>query len=275
MHARHVLSAVVSAPANDLRTLLRNPAAFAGGIGGLVLAVLVAYAVTAVVAGAAGSTDADAAAVDPFELEFAPGTLARLGEPPLRPLPPKVVIQDQRAPDPPAPAASVSVDETATATPRPPRPSKSTAATRPDDRDARLPTGPTPTRRNTPYDDPATVDRALGDPFADPEGWDDLTRAGDPWATEVMKRLTNMPVGTYAGGGLDGDFRLRLTICKDGRIKRVHDAGGTLSEAGRDAVRLALSIVRLPEPTAEIARAMPSECVALKYTFVWTDDGVQ
>ena len=87
-------------------------------------------------------------------------------------------------------------------------------------KDKKLPTSKVPTTTNTPYKkDLPTVHVNQGDPFGDPQGWDDLTRDGDPWATNVMKALNNMPVGTYAAKGAEGDYKFQLTICKDGTIK--------------------------------------------------------
>jgi len=52
-------------------------------------------------------------------------------------------------------------------------------------------------------------------------------------------------------------------------------ARASLSPDEQAAVRSALEVLELPEPTAEIAASMPTSCVRLKYTFVWTAEGVE
>lgn len=266
--------AIASTLADDLRDLLGNRLAFVGGLGGLSLSALAFFGATQWKA--MDGEGEDAAEIDPaFELEFAPGTLARLGEP-IDPtlLPQKIIIKDARAPEPPPPTtqpAAVSRDEQAdaakpTADPTPP----AKPAPR-DDRSTKLPIAPKPTHKNTPYDrDIPTVDHDIGKAFGDAEGWDELTRDGDAWATEVMKRLANMPVGWYAGDAAPGEFRFLIDVCKDGTIGKVLDKGGTMSPDGRRAVALALDMLELPKPSRELAASMPSECARIRHTFVWS-----
>jgi hypothetical protein len=265
----------------DIRGLLQNRPAFFGGLGGLSLAVALAYAGTVGLAAATGDDEADAAEVDTeFELEFSPGTIARLGEElPEHELPQKIVIQDRRAPDSvpdTAPTPGVSRDETNTAPAKPSEPKPPAPPAPKDDRDKRIPIGKTPTHANTPHpNDLPTVEHDLGKIFGAADGWSDLTRSGDAWATGVMKALANMPVGWYAGKADAGEYKFQITICKDGHIERVLDKGGTLPADGKAAVRLALETLKLPKPTATILAAMPSDCVKIKYVFVWTRDGVE
>ena len=222
---------------------------------------------------------------DEFEIDFTPGTLARLGEKlEEKEIPQKIIIQETRAEDfsevEPV-KDSVTTDEKVKPSETPPEDKpKEVTKDKPkfqDNKDKKLPTAKVPTKSNTPYKDLPTADKNEGDPFGDPEGWDDLTRDGDPWATEVMKKLNNMPVGAYAGKGASGDYKFQLTICKDGTIKDdgVLSKGGSLSQDGKDAVRLALESLQIPKPPKKVADSMPSKCAKLKYTFVWSSKGVK
>ena len=277
------LGSIARTIVDDVRGLVQNRPALFGGLGGLSLAVALAYAGTVGMAAATGDDEADAAEADAeFELEFLPGTIARLGEElPEHELPQKIVIKDRRAPDSVPDTAStpgVSRDETNTAPANPsePKPPAPPAPAPKDDRDKRIPIGKVPTHANTPHpNDLPTVEHDLGKTFGEAGGWAELTRSGDAWATGVMKALANMPVGWYAGKAGAGEYKFQITICKDGHIERVHDKGGTLPADGKAAVRLALETLKLPKPTAKIAASMPSDCVKLKYVFVWTRDGVE
>jgi hypothetical protein len=84
-----------------------------------------------------------------------------------------------------------------------------------------------------------------------------------------------MKVGAFAGKGGAGDFKFQLTICKDGSIKTVAKKGGSLSEEGQNAVRLALEQLDIPKPPADVAQKMGSSCAKIKYTFVWSSRGVK
>lgn len=259
----------------DVRGLVRNRPAFFGGLGGLSLSTVMAALLFASVA---ATTDDDDRVddEDAFELDLMPGTIARLGKP-LDPTQ-KNVTADRRAPDPvPDDPSTAAVSRDATDTtpakstePKPPTPAKTR-----DDRDPRIPVGPKPTHANTPHDDLPTIDHDIGVELGDADGWSDLMRAGDPWATSVMKALATMPVGSYAGEFGPGEFRFQLTICKDGTIDRVLDKGGDLPDADQAKVKLALERLELPKPTTDIRAMMPTECVKLKYVFAWTRTGVK
>lgn len=223
---------------------------------------------------------------DEFEIDFTPGTIARLGEKlEEKEIPQKVIVQETRAEDfsETEPVKdSVTTDEKVKPSETPPEDKpKEVTKDKPkfkDDKDKKLPTSKVPTSSNTPYKkDLPTVQVNQGDPFGDPEGWDDLTREGDPWATEVMKRLNNMPIGAYAAKAAKGDYKFQLTICKDGKIKEngVLSKGGSLPEDGKNAVRLALESLEIPKPPKKVADSMPGNCAKLKYTFVWSAKGVK
>jgi hypothetical protein len=217
---------------------------------------------------------------DEFEIDFTPGTIAKLGEKP-EDLPEKVIIQDTRAPDPieeEPTKETVTEDEKAKPTEEPKDKPKDITKDKPtvkDNKDKKLPTNKNPTDANTPYKDLPTYDKNIGNPFGDPEGWDDLTRDGDPWATSVMKALNNMPIGAYAAKAKQGEMKFQLTICKDGKIKQVLKKGGNLPEDGQSAVMLALEQLEIPKPPKKVSDAMPGNCAKIKYTFVWSAKGVK
>lgn len=223
---------------------------------------------------------------DDFEIDFTPGTIARLGEKlDEKEIPQKIIVQETRAEDfsevEPV-KDTVTTDEKVKPSDTPPEEKpKDPVKDKPkyeDKKDKKLPTSKVPTTSNTPYDkDLPTVKQNTGDPFGDPEGWDDLTRDGDPWATEVMKRLNNMPIGAYAAKAAKGDYKFQFSICKDGKIKEdsVLSKGGSLPEDGKNAVRLALESLDLPKPPKKVADSMPGNCAKLKYTFVWSAKGVK
>jgi hypothetical protein len=239
-----------------------------------------------VAAAQAALDEASCESEDEFEIDFTPGTLARLGEKlDEKEIPQKIIVQDTRAEDfseTEPTKDTVTTDETVKPDDKPPEDKpKEVGKDKPkfqDNKDKKLPTAKVPTNSNTPYKkDLPTVQQNQGDPFGDPEGWDDLTRDGDPWATEVMKKLNNMPIGAYAAKAAKGDYKFQLTICKDGTIKDngVLSKGGTLPEDGKNAVRLALESLQIPKPPKKVADSMPGNCAKLKYTFVWSAKGVK
>jgi hypothetical protein len=196
-------------------------------------------------------------------------------------IPEKIIIQETRAPDeaPEVEAPAITEDEKAAPAEEKeiePEPDVKEKPDKPpqEKKDKKLPVNKIPTEANTPYKDLPTVKIPKGDPFGDPQGWADIAKDGDPWATGVMKALNNMPVGAYAAKAKKGVFKFQLTICKDGTIKRVDDKGGTLPPDGKHGVILALNQLKIPKPPAKIASQMKNPCAKIKYTFKWSSSGV-
>ncbi len=278
----NALSAVFSAFGRDLADLFRNPLAFVGGVGGMALTSVLVYLGIGVMADAASGDSADDE--DEFMIDFEPGALVKLGvKMEETEIPEKIIVQETRAEEEVAPVEEAVTDD-AKATPateeKPEEPEdkpKKTDAPKPTEKkDSKLPTSKLPTTANTPYkNDLPTVTQDRGDPFGDPGGWADRAKDGDPWATSVMKSLNNMKVGAFSGKGGAGDFKFQLTICKDGKIKTVAKKGGSLSEDGQNAVRLALEQLDIPKPPSDVASKMGSSCAKIKYTFVWSSKGVK
>jgi hypothetical protein len=278
----NAFSAVFGAFARDFTDLFQNPLAFVGGLGGMLLSCLLAFFGISEMADAAADDAAEDE--DEFLIDFEPGALVKLGvKMEETEIPEKIIVQETRAEeevevveeavtddDKAAPATEVKPDEPED------KPKKTDTPKPVDKKDKKLPTSKLPTTSNTPYkNDLPTVTQDRGDPFGDPGGWADRAKDGDPWATAVMKSLNNMKVGAYSGKGGAGDFKFQLTICKDGSIKNVAKKGGSLSEDGQNAVRLALDQLDIPKPPADVAKKMGSSCAKIKYTFVWSSRGVK
>lgn len=277
------ISAIFGAFGRDFADLLRNPLAFVGGLGGMALTAALAYLGITVAADAAGD-DANAEDEDEFMIDFEPGALVKLGvKMEEQEIPEKIIVQETRAEEE-AEVVEEAVTDDAKAAPAekkleedPPDKPKKTDTPKPTEKkDSKLPTSKLPTTANTPYkNDLPTVTQDRGDPFGDPGGWADRAKDGDPWATAVMKSLNNMKVGAFSGKGGAGDFKFQLTICKDGKIKTVAKKGGSLSEDGQNAVRLALEQLDIPKPPADVAKQMGNSCAKIKYTFSWSSKGVK
>jgi len=281
----NAFSAVFSAFGRDFVELFRNPLAFVGGVGGMILTGALAYLGVTVLADAADSNDPNAEDEDEFMIDFEPGALVKLGvKMEETEIPEKIIVQETRAEEEAEVVEEAVTDDAkaAPATEKPPedppdKPKKTDNPKPPTEKkDSKLPTSKLPTTANTPYkNDLPTVTQDRGDPFGDPGGWADRAKDGDPWATSVMKALNNMKVGAFAGKGGAGDFRFQLTICKDGTIKKVDKKGGSLSQEGQDAVRLALEQLDIPKPPGDVSKQMSSACAKIKYTFVWSAKGVK
>jgi hypothetical protein len=219
---------------------------------------------------------AETANEDEFEIEFEPGALTKLGEEIEEPE--KVIIQDTRVEEE---TIAETVTEEEKAEPKveekepEPDPKPKPEKPPPEKQDKKLPVNKIPTKKNTPYNDLPTVKTPKGDPFGDRDGWSDLKKEGDPWATAVMKALNNMPVGAYAAKGGKGNFKFSLKICKDGTIDKVTEKGGSLPPDGKHGVILALNQLKIPKPPAKVASQMKGRCANIKYTFVWSAGGVR
>ncbi|MGH1342562.1 MAG: hypothetical protein ACRBN8_13460 [Nannocystales bacterium] len=208
-----------------------------------------------------------------FEIEFEPGALMTLGVE----LVDEPAVPDAR-PEPPQEAQHVTDDQDA-------RPAET--STEPDeqpddtptepvfDRDRRLPPAKTPIRRTTPFDELPRPAVRKGNPFGDPDGWSDLRKDGDPWATAVMRALDQMSVGAFGAKMGEGTSKFQITLCRDGRVKKVQKKGGSLRAADQARVANAVRVLRLPKPPPTVASEMKGSCAKIKYTFVWSNEGVK
>lgn len=208
---------------------------------------------------------------DAFAIDFEPGALVKLGaetEPQ-----PQTQTQPEPQPEPvPEPVPDAELPAT-----------NADAVT--DDED----TAPRerPQQRDEPAAESAQKPRPLeprnllpvapprGDPFGDSQGWAELVKDGDPWATAVMKALAGMPVGAFGGEMGDGTAKFQITVCKNGTVKKVRKKGGTLGAIDQARVANAARALSLPKPPAKVARQMKGGCAKLEYTFVWSDGAVK
>lgn len=269
------ISAVFGQIFRDIADLFRNPLALLGGLGGMVLTSALLFFSVTVLANADDGEEEE----DDFLIDFEPGALVKLGiEIDEKELPEKIIVQETRAEEETV-NETVTEDEKATPTEEPPpepdKPKKTDKPPPKEKKDKKLPTSKLPTRSNTPYKkDLPTVKMDKGDPFGDPGGWSDLKKDGDPWATAVMKELNNMKVGSFGAKPPPGNFKFKITVCKDGKIK-AQKQGGTLSTDGQNAVRLALEQLKVPKPPPKIAAQMKKSCAKINYTFNWSAGGVR
>lgn len=270
--AGNPISAIFSSFGRDIGDLFRNPLAFVGGLGGMVLTSLLLYFGFDLMAKA----EIDPSEDDEFMIDFEPGALVKLGvDIPEPEIPEKIIVQETRQEEETV-NETVTEDEEAKPVETPPpepdeKPKKTDKPPPVDRKDKKLPVSKLPTTANTPYKkDLPTVQVQKGDPFGDPGGWSDLRKDGDPWATAVMKALNNMKVGAYAAKAGAGNFKFEVSVCKDGKIKDVRKKGGTLDADGQNAVRLALEQLQVPKPPSEVAAKMKGSCSKIRYTFNWS-----
>jgi outer membrane biosynthesis protein TonB len=255
--------------------IFRNPVALIGGVLGS--GSFVAGAVLFTLFGP--KFDANAAEDDDeLDMEFMPGELMRKG-PKIDPelIPEKIIIEetvaaaaeaetkvttDEKAqPDPEVKKKNEKPKEDVKATEKP-DPNKKGAKESDKNRDS-----------NTPYKDLPTMKDPPGDPFGDPNGWSDMAKDGDPWATAVMGALNGMKVGAYAGQGTPASYQFQLVICADGSIEDVRTKKAS-GDSGLDgAIKNALESLKLPKAPADIAKQLAGKCKKIPYIFTWSGSG--
>lgn len=269
----------------ELRGVLSSPRAFFGGIAGMLIMCggLTAFFIYA------GEAKAETEDEDLWDIEFTPGALVKIGKE--IPEDEKVITEETVArdepveeppPEEPPPDEEESVQEEVTTEETRPKEKKKEptkkkpikinpkkAKEKPEDKPDDTKKADKNTKKNTPYDDLPTSDTERGDPFGDPQGWAELKKDGDPWATAVMKALNNMPIGTFAAKSFPGDYKFRIQVCKDGRIKKVYAKGGSASEENKGKVKGALLQLRLPKPPKKYADKMGGSCKTIPYVFRW------
>ncbi|GEM_PF-1114334 len=252
----------------QLIVLSREPGPFVGGLVGMVVLCggLVAFFVYMPSVSAA-----DVETEDELTIDFQPGALVRLGPKPPEDLPEKQIVEDTRVEED-ATKEAVTKDEqppVETEDKKKKDPKKKTKDKVDPNKKKDVKISNTNKKSNTPYDELPNVEELSGDPFGDPGGWADLKKDGDPWATAVMKALNGMSVPSYAAKGFKGQYRFELKICKDGSIDRVYTKGSSGSTELDAAVKGELKKTRLPRPPLKVAKNMKSNCVKIKYRFVW------
>jgi outer membrane biosynthesis protein TonB len=269
------LLAPVYSIGRELRGMLALPLAFFGGLFG-----------TIAVAGSAlfglwwFETNAQASngeEEDAFQLDFEPGALTKLGVAPQE-IPVKAVNEETRTPEeaveeavtqeetpPPAEVEKKDKQETPVHDKTPPNKNKDAKISDKNRTD------------NNPYDNdlPNNLD-PVGDPFGDPNGWADMKKDGDPWATSVMAALNAMKVPAWAAKLPAGaPYKFKLKVCKDGSVQQVLSKGSSGNSDLDTAILGELERLKFAPPPANVLSKMKATCVMLNYTFSWQQGKVK
>jgi outer membrane biosynthesis protein TonB len=257
--------------AREFRGMVALPLAFFGGLfGAIVISGAVAFTMWWLEENAVASTDT--AEEDEFLLDFEPGALTKLGVAPQE-IPVKAINEETRTPEEVVEEA-VTEDETP-----PPIEIEKKEKEEPPVKDKTPPNKNKDAKisdknrtDNNPYDNdlPNNID-PVGDPFGDPNGWADLAKDGDPWATSVMAALNKMQVPAWAAKLPAGaPYKFKLKVCKDGKVEQVLSKGSSGNTDLDGAILGELQRLKFAPPPAHILAKMKSKCVTLNYTFSWT-----
>ena len=250
----------------EVRSLFAVPLALLGGFFGMLIvcAGMVGLALWAPNFALASGDE------DEFELEFEPGALVRLGKKlEEKELPEKIIVEETRVEDQ-ATQDALTKDDKKKPDPEPKK--KDDEVKKSKDKPSKKKKGKVSDHEqqsNNPWNDLPTVDQLPGDPFGSPDGWSDMVKDGDPWATSVMAALNAMKVGSWAAQSKTGQYGFKLKICKDGRIDNVLQKSSSGNAELDNAVKTELLKLKIPRPPAAVLKKMPKSCVTLKYEFVW------
>jgi len=257
--------APAAAITRDLVDIARNPLALLGGFLGMLLTSGVLI-IGLMVGGDANAEDD----TDELEMEFLPGELVRKG-PKLDPkdLPEKIIVEETVAEEQSA-EESVTKEEKKVEPPpeeKKPEKKKSKSKEKPDPNKKNVKKDDKNRDSNTPHKDLPTVKDLPGDPFAGPNGWSDMAKDGDPWATAVIGALNGIKPPSFGGVGKPGTFRFRITICPNGTISAVQPKSST-GDKGYDAgIRNEIVRVKIPRPPANVAKQLKGKCKRIPYEF--------
>ncbi|HLT40079.1 MAG TPA: TonB C-terminal domain-containing protein [Enhygromyxa sp.] len=258
----------------EVRGLFAVPLAFFGGLfGSIVLSGALVFAMWWLEENAQASPLDEE---DEFELEFEPGALTKLGVEP-KDIPEKPINEETRTPE------DVQ-KEVVTEEEKPPEEEieKKPVEEKPKDKtpvnknkDAKI--SDKNRTDNNPYDKdlPNNID-PTGDPFGDPNGWADMKKDGDPWATSVMAALNGMKVPAWAAKLPSGKpYQFKLKICKDGTVSQVLTKSSSGNADLDGAIKGELERLKIPKPPAKVVAKMKSSCVTLNYLFSWQSGKVK
>ena len=258
----------------ELAEIFANPAALIGSL--VSTAVLTAGIVALMIVGEAKADDAEA---DVLEIEFMPGALVRQGEK-IDPekLPEKMIVEETVAAPPEESSDKVTKDEKQQP---PPDQEKKTEKKETKEKSTQKPDPNKPNAKvsdknrdkNTPYNDLPTVKDLPGDPFGSADGWADMAKDGDPWATGVIGALNKMKIPSYAAQSKAGSLQFQIEICANGTISRF-----SLKKPSGDgkldlAVKAAVEGLKIPLPPPDIAKQLKGGCKKIPYRFTWSGGG--
>lgn len=109
--------------------------------------------------------------------------------------------------------------------------------------------------------------------FRAPYDWAGAVKAGDPWATSVMKVLQGVRIGTYGAQMASAEYKFRLTICQDGTLKPERKKS-TGDAALDNAIHNALEQLKVPVPD-QARKVLAGGCKRIPYEFTYrTKDGL-
>lgn len=257
----------------ELRGLFAVPLAFLGGVfGTIVVSAGVVFGMWWLEQNAEASTGEE----EEFVLEFEPGALTKLGVEPTE-IPEKAINEETRTPEDVQKEAVTEEEE-----PPPEEKPKEDKEEKPKDdkpvnknKDAKI--SDKNRKDNNPYDKdlPNNLD-PTGDPFGDPNGWADLKKDGDPWATSVMAALNGMQVPAWAAKLPAGKpYKFKLKVCKNGTVDKVYNKASSGNSDLDNAIKGELDRLKFAPPPAHVAKKMKSSCVVLNYTFAWSQGKVR
>ncbi len=256
----------------DFRDLASNRMALFGGLFGTIVVWGLLVAAMLVLRSAAASEGDDED--DELVMDFTPGALVRLGQKlEEKDMPEKIIVQETQAESGSA-AEKVTKDEQAAAAEQPsekPDEKAEDPNAKPNPNKKKdVPTSKTPTDSNTPFKDLPTVTQPLGDPFGSPDGWADMAKDGDPWATAVVGVLSKgLKANTYGAQALGQQVKFRITICKDGKLEEVQIKQSSGNPQVDYSIQQNLRNLRLPPPPPAVAQQLASRCKRIPYQFTW------
>lgn len=260
----------------EIADLFANPTAFLGSL--FSTAALTAGIVALMLIGEAKADDEDDSQV--LEIEFDPGALVRIGEK-IDPekLPEKMIVEETVAAEPEEATDKVTTDDKQQPPPEQP---KKTEKQEPKEKPTQK---PDPNKKpgtkvsdknrdsNTPYNDLPTVKDLPGDPFGSADGWADLAKDGDPWATGVIGALNKMKIPSYAAEQKSGVFKFQIEICANGTISRVTKKKPTGDGTLDSMLVAAITSTKIPLPPADVAKQLKGGCKKIPYQFTWSNGG--
>lgn len=259
--------------ARELGDIVRNPAALIGGFVGTAVVSAGLWGLLMIPqANAAEEDDADELVMD-----FVPGALVRQGEK-IDPekLPEKMIVEETVAAEESA-AETVTKDETVEPTEKKkveekPDKTKSKEKADPNKKDAKKSDKNRDTNKQFKNDLP-TVKDLPGDPFGSPNGWADMAKDGDPWATGVIGALNKMKVPSYAAEQKSGAYKFQIVICANGTISQVTTKGGSGDSTLDNMVKAAVLGTKIPLPPPDIIKQLKGGCKKIPYRFTWSNGG--
>ncbi|MCA9680903.1 MAG: TonB C-terminal domain-containing protein [Myxococcales bacterium] len=259
----------------EVRGMVAVPFAFFGGLFG---SIIVSAGLVGLMIWLENNASAETSVVDEeeFMLEFEPGALTKLGVEP-KDMPEKPINEETRTPD-------EAVEEAVTEEEKPPEIEKEKKDQKeikkdnqPVNKNEKAKISDKNRTDNNPYDNdlPNNLD-PTGDPFGDPNGWADMKKDGDPWATSVMSALNNMKIPAWAAKLPAGKpYKFQLKICKDGTVETVYTKSSSGNADLDGAINGELQRLKIPKPPADVAKKMKANCVVLQYQFAWTQGKVK